>query len=37
MNLDDLVYKTISIDEVEQSYSELVEGKMVGRFVITRF
>ncbi|WP_113663268.1 zinc-binding dehydrogenase [Pedobacter nanyangensis] len=37
MNLDDLVYKTINIDQVEEAYQELASGKIVGRTVITSF
>ncbi|MDE1191358.1 MAG: Zn-dependent alcohol dehydrogenase [Arachidicoccus sp.] len=37
MNLDDLVYKTISIDQVEEAYEELASGKIIGRSVITSF
>jgi len=37
MNLDDLVYKTIHIDQVEEAYQELASGKIVGRTVITSF
>jgi S-(hydroxymethyl)glutathione dehydrogenase/alcohol dehydrogenase len=37
MNLDDLVYKTIHIDQIEEAYQELGSGKIIGRTVITSF
>ncbi|PUZ22124.1 S-(hydroxymethyl)glutathione dehydrogenase / alcohol dehydrogenase [Chitinophaga costaii] len=37
MNLDDLVYKQININQVEEAYQELASGKIIGRSVITSF
>ncbi|WP_292008132.1 Zn-dependent alcohol dehydrogenase [Chryseobacterium sp.] len=37
MNLDDLVSETISIDEVDDAFRRLKEGKVLGRSVITSF
>lgn len=34
MNLNDLVYQKISIDDIEEAYQKLNEGKVLGRFVI---
>lgn len=37
LNLDDLIYQEISIDQVQQAYEQLAEGKIIGRSVITSF
>ncbi|WP_343556240.1 Zn-dependent alcohol dehydrogenase [Sphingobacterium sp.] len=37
LNLDDLIYKEINIDDVDKTYKELEQGKVIGRAVITSF
>lgn len=37
MNLDDLVYQEININDVQKAYDQLSEGKIIGRSVITSF
>lgn len=37
LNLDDLIYKEINIDEVQEGYQELIQGKIIGRSVVTSF
>ncbi|SHM64276.1 zinc-binding dehydrogenase [Chryseobacterium polytrichastri] len=37
MNLDDLIYQEIHIDDVQNAYDKLKEGGIIGRSVITSF
>lgn len=37
LNLDDLIYKEINIDQVDETYKDLAQGKIIGRAVITSF
>ncbi|WP_312900485.1 Zn-dependent alcohol dehydrogenase [Chryseobacterium taichungense] len=37
LNLDDLIYQEISLDQVQDAYDQLAEGKIIGRSVITSF
>ena len=37
MNLDDLVSETINLDEIEDAFDRMQEGKILGRIVITSF
>lgn len=37
LNLDDLVSEEINIDQVQDAFTKLKEGKVLGRSVITSF